>query len=529
MVKIRLPFARSRRLAIKQGAIAGMSGAETSAGGTGAGPGQSRKGWGRGARLAPGDVAALLWRERALILAVGAGVFALGLIFALAQPKSYEARTRVLVRLGEEYVFEPQVGGVGAGVAPKTEEYISSELKLMGSPEVARRTIDRVGLKALYPNIAAAARQRGNELSVSLAERAFTRRFTASTSPNSQVISMSFRHPNARVAALTLNTMTEEYISYRREILVDPATSAFQDQSVGFNVRAAVAAKALQAFLVANDVVAFETELKSLTDLQTRISMEISEASAKRREYEGQVAALRARANQEPREIELYAESDSGRRLIDLQIEREQLLSRYQATAAPVVEIDRRIAQVRAYVDQEKRAALSRRGPNPVHQDVTQNLFAIEAQARAQAAREAALLAQRVQTGERLRKLQIIEPEYNRLSRERIVLEENARAFASRAVQERARRDIANVRTDNVRQMERATAPPQGTSLRMPIMIAATLLAGLLALTAGLGRALLRAGFPTASSLARTLNVPVVGVIPKSSRAAPAAASEPVA
>jgi uncharacterized protein involved in exopolysaccharide biosynthesis len=475
-------------------------------------------------------VAALLWRERKLVLAVGAGVFALGLVLALSQPKSYEAQTRVLVRLGEEYVFEPQVGGVGAGVAPKTEEYISSELKLMGSPEVARRTINQVGLKALYPSLAAAARQRGVEITASLAEKAFTRHFAAATAPNSQVISMSFRHANPQVAAQTLNAMTDQYISYRREILVNPATTAFQDQSAGYNARTAESAKALQAFLLANDVVDFETELKSLTELQARISVEVSEASAKRREYDGQVAALRKRASQEPSEIELYAESDSGKRLIDLQIEREQLLSRYQSTAAPVVEIERRIAQVRAYVDQEKRAGLSRRGPNPVHQDVTQNLFAFEAQARAQAAREAALLAQRAQTAARLRVLQSIEPEYARLSRERVVLEENARAFASRAEQERARRNIASVRTDNVRQMERATPPAEGDSLRLPIAIATTLLAGLLAITAGLGRALLRRGFPTAGSLRRTLDVPVVGVIPKNEKpAAPAATPERVA
>jgi uncharacterized protein involved in exopolysaccharide biosynthesis len=465
--------------------------------------------------LSLGDIAALVWRERRLALGVGGAIMALGLAIALSQPRTYAAESRVLVRLGQEYVFEPQVGGAGAGMAPRTEEYISAELKLMTSPEVARRTIQRVGLAKLYPPIARNAAQAGPEMTLALAQNAFLRAFSATTAPNSQVIAMAFKHNDPRLAAETLNVMTEEYIAYRREILVDPATSAFEEQSAGFDVRAAEAAQALQAFLRENGVVDFEAELKSQSDLQSRLIVEVSEAGAKRREFEGQAAALRVRAKQEPQEIQLYAESDAGKRLVDLELEREQLLSRYQPNAAPVVEIDRRIAQVQAFLAGEERASLSRRGANPVHQDVAQNLFAAEVSARAQSAREAALVSQRQSSGERLRQLQVLEPEFRRLQRERLVLEENARAFAARAEQERARRDIAKVRTDNVRQMEKATPATQGSSLRVPIFLASALLAGLTAFAAALGRGLLRPGFPTAGSVARTLDLPVIGVIPK--------------
>jgi capsular polysaccharide biosynthesis protein len=47
----------------------------------------------------------------------------------------------------------------------------------------------------------------------------------------------------------------------------------------------------------------------------------------------------------------------------------------------------------------------------------------------------------------------------------------------------------------------------------MPVALAAFCLAGLLALAAGLARGYLRNRFPTATSAARTLNLPLLGVI----------------
>ena len=74
--------------------------------------------------------------------------------------------------------------------------------------------------------------------------------------------------------------------------------------------------------------------------------------------------------------------------------------------------------------------------------------------------------------------------------------------------------------------VQRAEPPAQGKSLRMPIALAGALLAGLAAIAAGLGRAILRRNFPTPSAAARTLGVPVLGAMP-AAKAAPKAEAKP--
>lgn len=182
-------------------------------------------------------------------------------------------------------------------------------------------------------------------------------------------------------------------------------------------------------------------------------------------------------------------------------------------------EIERRIAQVQAFVDNAEINGVSRTGPNPVRQAAEGELITLEAEARAQQDRVAALQTQAAQAAQRLRSLQALEPQYRDLVRERAVLEENARTFSARAEEARAFRQIAGQSTDNISVVERPIPPRRGASLRMPIALAALLLAGLSALAAGLARGYLRNRFPTAASAARTLNVPLLGVTLNEARA----------
>ena len=59
-------------------------------------------GWADAPKLSLADIAAMLWAGRVLVLAVGGAICALGLVAALMAPKSYTARSELLVRLGEE-------------------------------------------------------------------------------------------------------------------------------------------------------------------------------------------------------------------------------------------------------------------------------------------------------------------------------------------------------------------------------------------------------------------------------------------
>jgi uncharacterized protein involved in exopolysaccharide biosynthesis len=484
----------------------------------GAASGEARRveSWAAAPRLSLVDLLAILWRERVLALAVAAIIAAIGLGLALMQRETYTASSRVLVRLGQEYVFQPKVGGAGAGATPMLTEILNSELKLMLSPDVRKRTIEQIGLAKLYPDIAANAASK--EAALDAADRAFAQDLVAVTSPQTPIITATFTHPDRKIAAEALNAYVDTYLGFRREVLVDPAARVFAGQGAEFTERLNAANNALTEFFRVNDIGDFDAEQKAQTDLLTKTEADLGAARAERRSLDGQVSVLRARAEGQPAEIELYAESEAGRQLVSLQGQRAELIAKFEPTAPPVVEIDRRIKEVEAFLNGGPRASVTRRGANPVRQDLERELFKFEAQARAAREREEALEAQRKGATARLQALQKIEPQYRELTRQKSILEENARAFGVRAEEARAFQEIAGLSSDNIRVMERASAPLRGESLRFPIFALAVVLGGLTGLGVALARGLMRESFPTAASAARTLNAPVLGVAPASPR-----------
>lgn len=477
-------------------------------------------GWAEAPRLSLADIAAMLWGERMLVLAVGGAICALGLIAALAAPRTYTARSELIVRMGEEYVYQPTAGGAGAGATPDMQTIVNAEMRLIGSGAVVRGAIESVGIATLYPDIDASPGSDARKLAA--AERAFYQHLTVETAPQTPAIGLSFEHRNPETAAAAVNALVAQYLQHRREVLVGGEFEALSQQSGDISTRAGAATAALSAFLTENQIGDFESELAALAARAGDIETQLLDAQTRRREAEARGAALRQRYNAEPEQIELYQESDARRDLVEAQMERERLLAAYQPDALPVREVDRRIAQLQAFLAGGDPPSITRRGPNPVRQEVASQLYGMEAEARAQRGRETALEQQRTEVRNRLRGMQALEPRFRQLQRDRTILETNAQNFATRAEDARARSQMLGRATDNISAIETAAVPTQGKSLRWPIMIVAILIAGLVALAAGLSRGLMRRSFPTPSSAARALDTPVLAVMPRQQAPKPA-------
>ena len=479
---------------------------------------------GRARRRRLADIAVIIWHERRLGLVVFGLCAGVGLVVAMMQPSSYQAQARLLIRLGQEYVFQPQVGAAGAGAFPMLQQVVNAETSLLQSSEVARRAIESVGVGRLMPELSdtvrAAGRDDKREAGMRIAQRALAQNLDVTTTPETPIITLSYKSNDPDRAALTLNAILDAYSAYRREVLVGPdGDSGLMAQTAAFETRATQAGAKVQSFLLQNGIGDFDAELKALGELQSRLDSDLVEARARRQELEGQASALGARTRAQPADIELYADNDAARRLVDLKLERAQLLGRYQPEAPPIKEIDARIGELEGAVAAAG-ASATRRGPNPVRQEIESQFLQVEATARAQGSREGALETQRQRTMQRLRLLQELEPQYRQLLRERAILEDNARAFRARAEEAAAFGVLAGQGTDTVRTLERANPPSQGSSPRMLIALGAGLLGLILGAALALGRGLMRDRFATPIDAAHRLELPVLAVTGPLSRSA---------
>ncbi|MGH7016530.1 MAG: Wzz/FepE/Etk N-terminal domain-containing protein, partial [Caulobacteraceae bacterium] len=223
------------------------------------------------------DAPALLWRERRLMAAVFAVVLALGVIIALAIPKEYPAHSSILVRLGPEYVYDPLAGDAGRGTVPSPGQVLQSETDILSSDALKGEVIDELGFGRLHPREAAAFSAASPQKKARMKGRAVLamgRSLKIETAPDTPVIGVTYSDSNPARAALVLNTLLDDYLVYRRKVLLDPTTAALDEQRRITQDRLNAADKAYQAFLAANRLGDFETDKTSLGQLQAQVDQQ---------------------------------------------------------------------------------------------------------------------------------------------------------------------------------------------------------------------------------------------------------------
>ena len=467
------------------------------------------------------DIPSLLWRERLLMIAVFAVIFVLGMILAVSSKTVYPAYSSVLVRLGQEYVYEPRAGDAGRGAVPDADSVIQAETEILSSAHLKQRVIDRLGLAYIYPELAKAYGSAGpkeKQKVIGAALQAMTTHFKVTTAPDTPIIRVSFAHPDSDVAAKVLNALLEEYLLYRRNVLTQGASPALEAQRRGFETQLERADDAYEQFLNQNRIGDYVAEKASLSQLQAQVEQQKFQVQAQLQDRLGRLGVLERQLSQMPSEVGLSRDQTNAgsEKLMQLRVQREDLLSRYRPDATPVKEIDAQIAQMEAGVAAGRTIGdgVRRIGVNPVFQTIQTERIQLTAEVQALRTSLVELERQLNQITDRRLKFASLEPVYQELNLDRDVLQANVRDFTVREQQSKAAQEIAAFSNDSVRIVERAVPPTRGTSLKAPIAVLSLLFAAFTAVCAGLLRAFLRPGLPTPRTAARTLDLPILGVAP---------------
>jgi uncharacterized protein involved in exopolysaccharide biosynthesis len=477
----------------------------------------SRSDWAARARYAPTDFVTLLWRERWLMLLVFVVIFALGAGFALTQKKTYTASSSLFVRLGQEYVYEPRAGDAARGAVPDVDQVIQSESEILGSGELRERVIRKVGFGRVFPGSAAkyaVASPEAKRKLMAEGRESLARNLKIETAPDNSIIRLSYSNQDPEIAEKVLNTLLEEYLIYRRSLLIGGDDNGLERQRELFTEKLAQTDAAYQAFLSGNDIGDFTAQKSALTQLQAQAESQKYATEAQLQDRKGRLAAVEAELARTPTDMVLYRDSDmsASSKLAQLKLDREGLLSRYRPDAQPVRDIDAQIAQLQqgGSSGRTNGEGARRSGPNPIWQTLqsTRNDLTAEVAALQQSLNA---YGQQVQdVNQRLLRLAELEPTFNQLSRDRDVLSSNVKDFTVKEQQDQAQRQMSAEGSDNIRIVQRAVAPSTGKSLKKPIIVLAFLFAAFTAACAGLVRMLLRPGLQTPASASRTLGLPVL-------------------
>jgi len=471
----------------------------------------------------------VLFRRRRVFVWTAGFVLAAAVLYALFGTK-YEATMKVLVRRGraDAPVSAAENAPVDLTRMEITEEELNSEVELLRDDEVLRQVVDTTGvgthnwLRFLHPG-------EGHAERVERAARQLAKKLKVEPMKKTNLIAISYAADDPQAAAKVLQSVANAYLE--KHTAVHRPTGElhfFTQQTDDSRQQLQQAQQHLLDFTTAHGVIEAAQQrdlaLQKLSEIdasyrQTRI--DLVETQERVWELESQLAKLPERTTTQVRiadNPQLLQSLKSN--LLDLELKRTQLLTKFEPTHRLVQEVEQQIAETQAMIAAENAAPLrdETSDKNSHYEWAKSSLEQAQVQLKGLQAREAATVKQEAayrQVATQLGEDAIAQDDL--VSREKAALD-NYLLYVKK--QEEARMDDAldERRIVNVTVAEHPVAPA------LPMWSAWTVLAiGFVAAgAAGTGAAFavdhLDPSFRTPDDVLLYLNSPVLASLPRKTR-----------
>ncbi len=253
-------------------------------------------------------------KRRALIAAVWLSTI-LGVAFVtfFILTPIYQSTAVVLVKLGREFVYNPEVGDRKAFLT-SMDGIVLAELEILHSDDLLRDVVDTLDPNRLYPDLE--RDDVANPLQVAV--RRFREKYAATAVSMTEVIRISFRHPDPEIAADAVNVLVDRLKEHHLRAFGEPQSTAFlQGKVVRFQRDLEESEKKLKEFQATRPILAVDNAAQMLEEERVRI-----DGALKR--VRNEAAALKERGaflKDEQASLSPYSHSDSLlEAALDLQI-----------------------------------------------------------------------------------------------------------------------------------------------------------------------------------------------------------------
>ncbi len=461
-------------------------------------------------------VTALFYYKRPVIVAFIIPCI-LGVAAGLMAHTSFVAQARLLVLYGSDYVFHPGNRDTGSDITLDRNQIIQGELQILQSPALAAETLQAVGPAKVYPGLP------DTEAALSTAVARFLSDLAVTSIPQSNVIELSLRNASRTVAVRVETELISHYLVYRSGIFDKTTPVGVDSQRQQFADRLRKAEEDLAQFGLEHGITNLDEQtsllLRQKTDnanAQSANDQAVSETAARVDSLHKQLATLSPT-------VQMFAESSRSQQataltdsLVRLQIQRRELLGRYQEDFPLVRDVDRQIAAARSQIsgDPSREGAITRTGRNTVYDDLQREEIGLAAQLQGLEAKRTALAADSARSDARLVELTAIARHYHDLQRTRDVLDQSFRSIAKSSEETQLSDAIERAAGANVRVVQPPDAPLTGRNQRSLLFAGGVVLGGLSAVAVFALLNATRQVFVSVHDVERQLDLPVLLAVP---------------
>src|SRR5664280_2010122 len=128
----------------------------------------------------------------------------------------YEAKSTLLVKIGRENIYHPEVGDRSPMISINQEEVVNSEINILTSQDLIEKVITALKIENIYPEVLKSSwlediGLRTKVIPMQAAVLKFKKALTAEGIKKSSVIEISFQHKNPQMAAKAVNMLADLY------------------------------------------------------------------------------------------------------------------------------------------------------------------------------------------------------------------------------------------------------------------------------------------------------------------------------
>lgn len=416
--------------------------------------------------------------------------------------REYSGHGRIMVQLGEEYVYNP-IGPAanGNGLMTTIDTITLTEAALMKNSEIVQRVL---GIMA--PPIDASGRNRTNSPAENAFDRdAFTKinqaknerdrqdavmklrqsveeNYSVMPRAKSSIIDVSFKHEDPKIAVETTNAFIETYMSFRRQVFVEGSSELIGERREATEEQLKANERGIASFLRKNNIGDFDSEQTGLRERTEDLKASLNATRASIAETEAALNEVEDQLRGTQKTINLYIDDRAAQRVSQAELELRQLMAKYLPTSDPVKQKQTELDELRALQSSYGgRASGGRRvGPNPTHQELTTQRNSLAATADSLREREFTQQRQLNSADAKVRKLTSLSPTYQNLLRERETLKLRLTSYNTKEQEALVDAQQAEAQAENVRIISMAQYANKGLNMRKWAWLGATLAWGLL-------------------------------------------------
>ena len=442
------------------------------------------------------DLTAILFRFRDRALMALGLCLAAAVLASLLLPTIYESDATLLVnKYGRGFFYRPAADPAARPIpiASDPEEILNTQVQLLLSRDVILQTIDQVGLKDLFPDLA-----RSSPPNLSLAVDRFTSALSIVPQRTSNILHVSFRNHNGETAHRTLETLIRIFQEKSLNTYLNSQTRFFEtevDRQRGVYEAAAVRLNAFRHRLGAE---AFDRERALLLQQRSDLDSTAHRVAADLAGAQGRAIDLRRQiATTEP-DVVAFTDTSPNRvveeaqlKLLNLRLRAQELRSDFTDSSREMAQIGSEIAIARSFLTQQAtQSSTVRRARSDALNLANQDLGRTEAESAALVASQDALRKSIADLDARLATMGDTEAERWMLERNAATAQDTLKTMMSRLAEARTSDamnregigDIALVQAPSLPDPREPVRPRWGVNLALGLLIGlfAALLAALL-------------------------------------------------